>query len=115
MWETRGGAGAGHSQCGWQGIQSTCLRAGGTSGVVVGCLREVDERSAICLIRNEGGGISLRPSAVEVPGLLRDTEACGPLCLTWRGGAKVPLEARELSHRVLGVRDAGLGCFCGLS
>lgn len=30
-WETRAGMGAGHSQCGWQGILNTCLRVDGTS------------------------------------------------------------------------------------
>lgn len=30
-WETRAGIGAGRSQCGWQGILSTCLRVDGTS------------------------------------------------------------------------------------
>lgn len=30
------------------------------------------------LVRSGGGGVSLGSSAVEAPGLLRDTDACGP-------------------------------------
>lgn len=43
-WETRAGIGAGHSQCGWQGIPNTCLRV--VLGWWDGVPREVDEHAA---------------------------------------------------------------------